>query len=1356
MTQSIIFVTGMHRSGTSLVTKALNVVGVELGSNLIAAADDNPKGFFEDHDCFTLNEAILAQLNLRWDIATLMPDQDFSSQQLLPYIKDAAHLIKTKLGKSSVFALKDPRFSVLMPIWLSAARMVKVDPLFVICLRNPSDVAHSLWKRNSFDYQKGLDLWFSHHLSLMRYLADDQSKRIVTSYENLLNEPEKQLKRLGKFVNPDFNEVENQDQMSMFSSEFVEADLAHSRSDNGDIDQSLSATPDLIDLYDVLNSFANGRWSKDKTSKLLGTIDPYQAESRFFRNQLSCFNQEIHQALGKQYHELQDKFKEDYAELLSEAATAKVTAEQKQQFIEQLQSQYQHTLQGLESKLEQLADNNAELESKVKSLNVICDQSTRLIRERGKAIRTKQRELFDAERTAIDLAKRCDQLDQTVQQQATQHAELEQLQTNTDRHLQGAITRIDDIQNSLSYKTGRAVTWPLRMPYDVLLEPLAKNPQNLKLLAELISQVVRHPVKSTQLLRWEIIRNAYITFFKDPAIAGQVVEHYKREFEGENYQADFATPDASLQEHAGSSAELRFSESDRVSVFIVNYNGRQHLDELLNSLQHQSYTDFEIIIIDNGSQDGSVDEIKQNYPDVRLIALHDNTGFAEANNIAAEVASGRYYFLLNNDTTLDKDCISHLVRSIKQSDSVGAAGSKLLFWKPFVDIELTIQPASLKRRIFVDIDTLHNSLPVYPKLFFATGWRDAQQSHQRYARSFDKKALLRLPVCEAQTSARLAMFSGSKKPVKVLARTSVETEQELILDPGQWTEFSLDFSDRLEHPGLHYLINNAGSHVDNQGQAQDRGFGSPDHDQYNVLEPVAALCGGAMMIRPEILGDMPVFGKDFFAYFEDTDLSLRIRELGYQLMYCPDSIVYHKHASTSQENSAFFRFYVNRNRLLFLALHYPKLSKQAEQNSRAELNHLQQYLQENSKDPEELEFARRIPEIFDDWQTLLPKIANKTFFDRPNRFPKLAVYNNFWHTLGGGEHHACVIAQALQSLGPVDLISEHDFSIEQLELQFNIHLKHCRKRLVSSVAMHHNPETTAYYDIFVNSTYSSDLSSHAKYSYYVVSFPYQIPKYPAEKREFLNSYDVFLANSSYTAGWVKQWWDVDNCVVLYPSIALPDLNPDQLKKYRVILNVGRFFRSGHNKKQLELVQVFKRLIDSGNIDNNWKLILVGQVDPSQQAYLDEVREEAQGYPIEINNNIELDALREIYSQAAIYWHATGMGESTERNPERNEHFGISTVEAMSYGCLPIVINAGGQPESVSNGENGFLFDNEQQLEQFSLDSIELFETNPERYQTMSACAVARAQFFSRTNTEQTLLQCLKDSGIKIELGDRLL
>ena len=278
-----------------------------------------------------------------------------------------------------------------------------------------------------------------------------------------------------------------------------------------------------------------------------------------------------------------------------------------------------------------------------------------------------------------------------------------------------------------------------------------------------------------------------------------------------------------------------------------------------------------------------------------------------------------------------------------------------------------------------------------------------------------------------------------------------------------------------------------------------------------------------MIFRREALTqDEPVFAKEFFAYFEDTDLSLRIRHNGYGLAYCPSSIVYHKHASTAGENSPIFRYYVSRNKILFYALHFPEqIWRKKLTQARLELANLQQRLQSNATTQDDEVFGERIDSIFADWDRLLPQIAAGRFYDRKRHFPRLAVYNSYWNTKGGGEYYASVIAEALQTLGPVDLVCEQDFSIEEIEQNFNIDLSGCRKVIVSGPMLHNDKQMTARYDVFVNSTHSSELISNAKLNLYVVYFPFRLDKRPADANNFIATYDRFLAISEFTKTWTR-------------------------------------------------------------------------------------------------------------------------------------------------------------------------------------------------------------------------------------------
>lgn len=191
---------------------------------------------------------------------------------------------------------------------------------------------------------------------------------------------------------------------------------------------------------------------------------------------------------------------------------------------------------------------------------------------------------------------------------------------------------------------------------------------------------------------------------------------------------------------------------------------------------------------------------------------------------------------------------------------------------------------------------------------------------------------------------------------------------------------------------------------------------------------------------------------------------------------------------------------------------------------------------------------------------------------------------------------------------------------------------------------------------------------------------------------WLHTYDVVLANSVFTRGWVRERWEVDS-EVLYPPVTLQSSG----SKRNLILNVGRFFpaTSGHSKKQLELVEAFRSLHAGGSTD--WELDLVGGCSKGDESYLAEVRAAAEGLPVRVHIDAPGSVLRDLYSEASIYWHASGLGEQEDVEPDRFEHFGITTVEAMSAGDVPVVIGAAGQKEIVESGVSGFTFTDSDEL-----------------------------------------------------------
>jgi len=118
----------------------------------------------------------------------------------------------------------------------------------------------------------------------------------------------------------------------------------------------------------------------------------------------------------------------------------------------------------------------------------------------------------------------------------------------------------------------------------------------------------------------------------------------------------------------------------KLSVVVLNWNGKQYLNNCLGSLSKQNYKDFEVILVDNGSTDGSVDYVRKNFPKARVIENKKNLGFTIGNNIGIEKSKGRYVFILNNDTKLDKSCLKELVNVMDSNKKIGMVSAKMLFF----------------------------------------------------------------------------------------------------------------------------------------------------------------------------------------------------------------------------------------------------------------------------------------------------------------------------------------------------------------------------------------------------------------------------------------------------------------------------------------------------------------------------------------------------------------------------------------------------------------------------------------------------------------------------------------------------
>ena len=225
------------------------------------------------------------------------------------------------------------------------------------------------------------------------------------------------------------------------------------------------------------------------------------------------------------------------------------------------------------------------------------------------------------------------------------------------------------------------------------------------------------------------------------------------------------------------------------------------------------------------------------------------------------------------------------------------------------------------------------------------------------------------------------------------------------------------------------------------------------------------------------------------------------------------------------------------------------------------------------------------------------------------------------------------------------------------------------------------------------------------------------------RSEFVPTYTRYLANSEFTAGWIRTLWNAPTDV-LYPPVR-PSVKP--AAKEQVILVLGRFFdpKYGHSKKQHELL---RRSAGSNNraAFPGWRMAIVGGCDAANRDYALAIRRAAHGLPVDVHINAPGSVVEELLGAASIYWHGSGLGEDPLRHPERFEHFGISVVESMAAGAVPIVFGAAGPAEIVRDGVDGLHWST---LDHLADLTVELAGDEVRRSE-LAAAAQVRAQDFS--------------------------
>jgi glycosyltransferase involved in cell wall biosynthesis len=333
---------------------------------------------------------------------------------------------------------------------------------------------------------------------------------------------------------------------------------------------------------------------------------------------------------------------------------------------------------------------------------------------------------------------------------------------------------------------------------------------------------------------------------------------------------------------------------------------------------------------------------------------------------------------------------------------------------------------------------------------------------------------------------------------------------------------------------------------------------------------------------------------------------------------------------------------------------------------------------------------------------------------------RVGLYDPYIDTLGGGEKHILSILEVLANDGyEIDVFWNKNLT-KEIKSKFSFQCFKTLKFVPDIFHQHksiiHSLETFRFlkaYDNFFYVTDGSYFFSGAEKNYVFCMVPQKnlYDMNPINKLKTANY--RFISNSQYTKKWLDRWGIKND--YLYPYIDDKLINSPTNKKEKIILCVGRFFPQLHSKQHKIIIETFAKLQLSSPDFKDYKLILAGGLKHEDKTYFEELKNNAKNNPaIIFKPNVPLDKLYELYKLSNFFWHFAGYGIDENIHPEMVEHLGITPLEAMAAGAITFSYNAGGPKEIITDGQNGFLFDNEKEI----IGKMQSVLENPEQQQSI--------------------------------------
>jgi glycosyltransferase involved in cell wall biosynthesis len=500
-----ICILGMHRSGTSAIARAVNLLGAYLGEekDLMPPSPDNPEGYWERADITALHNTVLYSMKKHWDSVAPLPEGWDASDTIARLKDELIELIRTNFSGHPLWMWKDPRTSLLLPLWKYALAELGIELSFIFVVRNPLDIARSLKKRDNFTIDKGLGIWFNYTLAALKEIANVPT--VFVSYDRFFANWEIELRRCAKGLKIVW--PENDAELRAKMNSFIRPDLRHSASTVKDLEKAGASRP-VVELYELFLNLIDGSHAADpsNTETITRLSKEFTAYASLFqhpsggfchlyidtghgfrelesvRNVVTESTEEIEFDLSK-YPRIKDlrfdpiddmvALKIDDVSFVTENGQLKHTAVRQHNALCQKENSYTFATNDpqlyfdlprdtrfkrikIRLKYERIGqDIYAEI---LEMMNQRLAVQGELLARRNEQLSDEQRQVIEKEHHLTEMAQRLVEKDRTLDERQTQLAgHAEQL---TARDL-----TIQELLNSLSWK----ITWPLRALGNIVL-----------------------------------------------------------------------------------------------------------------------------------------------------------------------------------------------------------------------------------------------------------------------------------------------------------------------------------------------------------------------------------------------------------------------------------------------------------------------------------------------------------------------------------------------------------------------------------------------------------------------------------------------------------------------------------------------------------------------------------------------------------------------------------------------------------------------------------------------------------------------------------------------------------------------